>query len=380
MSNAAAANQILGFKRATDGKLTPMAAPFATGGKGSGAGLGEQGALAFDRAKNLVYTVNAGDNSFSILPVKDDGTLGAATHVAGPDVDAGGARLLGPKSITFHDNLVYVLFQGDATTPSMISGWTVSSGGGALSAAPIAASTLPLSSATQSVDPAQIEFSPDGKWLVVTEKQSGAAGTVKGDGSIDSFAVGAGGVATKMGFYPTASAGADAGRQMTPFGFEFLGNYLIVSEAGSTGVGSYAYAGGVIAPVAMSQFQSTDPAPCWVAVSSQWAYVTNARGPSISGFAVDAMNGGLGNIGPVANGVVASTGRTVASDAGLVFQGPTDEFVTYDGQFLYVLNSAVPSIGAFRIKNDGTLARVGDADYTATPEALPAGSAGIVAR
>src|SRR5579859_3149492 len=136
MSNAAAANQILGFKRAADGKLTPMAAAFATGGKGSGAGLGEQGALAFDRAKNLVYTVNAGDNSFSILPVKDDGTLGAATHVATPDADAGGARLLGPKSITFHDDSVYVLFQGDATNASMISGWTVSSAGGALSAAP----------------------------------------------------------------------------------------------------------------------------------------------------------------------------------------------------------------------------------------------------
>jgi 6-phosphogluconolactonase (cycloisomerase 2 family) len=378
MSNAIAANQILGFRRAADGKLTPMSAPFATGGKGTGAGLGEQGAVAFDRAKNLVYTVNAGDNSFSILPVKDDGTLAAATHVAAPDADAGGARLLGPKSITFHDNVVYVLFQGDATTPSMIAGWTVSSTGG--SAAPIAASALPLSSATQSVDPAQIEFSPDGKWLVVTEKQSGAAGAVKGDGSIDSFAVGAGGVATKMGFYPTASAGADAGFQMTPFGFEFLGTHLIVSEAGSTGVGSYTYAGGIIAPVASSQFASTDPAPCWVAVSSQWAYVTNARGPSISGFAVDATSGALANIAPVANGVVASTGRTLPSDAGLVFQGPTDEFVSYDGQFLYVLNAAVPSIGIFRIKSDGSLARVGDGDYTSTPETLPAGAVGIVAR
>ncbi len=37
---------------------------------------------------------------------------------------------------------------------------------------------------------------------------------------------------------------------MTPFGFEFAGTHLIVSEAGSNGVGSYIYAGGVIAPVA----------------------------------------------------------------------------------------------------------------------------------
>ena len=85
-------------------------------------------------------------------------------------------------------------------------------------------------------------------------------------------------------------------------------------------------------------------------------------------------------IGPVANGTVASTGRALPGDAGLVFQGPTDEFVTYDGQFLYALNAAVPSIGIFRINNDGTLSRVGSGDYTTSPAALAAGSAGIVAR
>ena len=381
MSNAAAANQVFGFNRAADGTLTPMASPFATGGKGSGMGLGEQGAIAFDRPNNRLYAVNAGDNSFSVFPVNADGTLGTATHVETTAIDAGGVPLVGPKSITFHENAVHALFQGNATTPSMIAGWTVGSAGGTPSATPIAGSALPLSSTTQSVDPAQIEFSPDGQWLVVTEKQSGAAGAVMGAGSIDTFGVAAGGVASKKGFYPTASAGADAGLQMTPFGFEFAGDYLIVSEAGSTGVGSYTYANGAIAPaVGASQFLPTDPAPCWVAVASNWAYVANARGPSIGGFTVNKANGGLSNIGPVANGTVASTGRMLPSDAGLVFQGPTDEFVTYDGQFLYALNAAVPSIGIFRINNDGTLSRVGSGDYTTSTAALAAGSAGIVAR
>src|SRR5258706_3307037 len=36
MSDAAAGNQVLGFTRASDGTVTPMAAPFPTGGKGSG--------------------------------------------------------------------------------------------------------------------------------------------------------------------------------------------------------------------------------------------------------------------------------------------------------------------------------------------------------
>ena len=51
MSNASSGNDVLGFLRGADGMLTPMAAPFATGGKGSGMGLGEQGAVAYDRVQ-----------------------------------------------------------------------------------------------------------------------------------------------------------------------------------------------------------------------------------------------------------------------------------------------------------------------------------------
>ncbi len=97
---------------------------------------------------------------------------------------------------------------------------------------------------------------------------------------------------------------------------------------------------------------------------------------------MNKANGGLSNVGPIANAVVASTGKVVPSADGgpPTFQGPTDEFVTYDGKFLYVLNAAVPSIGIFGIKSDGTLSRVGSGDYTTTAAALTAGSAGIVAR
>ncbi|MGA7124284.1 MAG: hypothetical protein WBY94_29555 [Polyangiaceae bacterium] len=379
-SNSATGNAVLGFVRASDGTLTPMAAPFATGGNGSGASLGEQGAIAYDTSANRIYTVNAGDNSFSILPVNYDGTLGTAVKVS-----AASASLVGPKSITFSGNTLYVLYEGNVTTPSMIAGYTVTNAVGAPTATPIANSALPLSSTTESVDPAQIQFTPDGKWLVVTEKQSGGGVSVSGPGAIDTFGVDATGLATAKGSYPTASAGIDAGVQLTPYGFAFVGSYLIVSEAGSTGVGSYTYAGGAIAPVAPasggSQFLPTDPAPCWVASASNWAYVANAKGPDVSGYTVSAMSGGLTNIGTRANAVVATTGKTVVTDAGPAFEGPNDEFVSADGKFLYVLNSAVPSIGIFLIDPDGTLTRVGAADYTPSAAgALPVGAVGIVAR
>jgi hypothetical protein len=372
MSNAAT-NQVFGFLRGADGSLAPMAAPFATGGIGSGAGLGEQGAVAYDLTNNRLYVVNAGDGSFSVLPVKADGTLGTAVKV-----NAASASLVGPKSITFSGNTVYVLYEGNATTASMIAGYTVTPSGATFTAAPITGSALALSSNVESVDPAEIKFSPDGAWLVVTEKQSGGTGVVAGPGSIDTFGVDSTGLATRKGFYSTASA------QLTPYGFAFLGGTLIVSEAGSAGVGTYSYTNGVIAPEVPAsgglQFLPTDAAPCWVAVSSDWAYVANAMGPDISGFTVDAVTGGLTDIGAVANGVVASTGKVVVTDAGTTIDGPTDESVSADGKFLYVLESAVPSIGIFQIMTNGTLVRVGAEDYSPTGGVLPLGAVGIAAR
>jgi 6-phosphogluconolactonase (cycloisomerase 2 family) len=373
MTNAAAGNAILGFTRAADGSLTAMAAPFATGGKGSGAALGEQGAIVYDAAGERLFAVNAGDDSFSVFPVEATGALGAAVDVPASGVP-GGSALVGPKSITVHGNTAYVLFEGNATTASAIAGWTLSG----TAATFIAGSIVPLSSTTESVDPAQIEFTPDGDWLVVTEKQSGGAASVAGSGSIDTFAVSAAGVATKKGFYPTASAGVDAGLQQTPYGFAFSGTTLVVSEAGSTGAGTYTYAGGVIAPVAgATQFLPTDPAPCWVAVSADWAYVANAKGPDVSGFTVGA-GGGLTSVGSAANAVVARTGNEVVTDAGTTFDGPTDEAVSADGKYLYVLDGALPAIGAFAVNADGTLTRVGAADFTSAT--LVANVVGLAAR
>jgi hypothetical protein len=380
MSNAADGNQVLGFTRADDGSLAPMAAAYPTGGKGTGMGLGEQGAVAYDLAQQRLYVVNAGDHSFSVFSVHDDGSLGAASKITTEGFGDDAAALLGPKSVTFHGDVVYVLFQGDASTPSKIAGWKVTAGGeDEFAASVIAGSDLALSSESKSVDPAQVSFSPDGKWLVATEKQSGNGGSVAGDGSIDTFSVAGTGLAAKKGFYPTAAA-PGGGLQKVPFGFDFVRGFLIVSEAGSTGTGAYSIANGVVEPVVGSQFLATDPAPCWVVAAGNYAYVTNARGPSISGFSV-AASGELSNIGPIENAIVASTGKTIPGENGPTFQGPTDEFVSHDGRHLYVLNAAVPSIGIFEIAANGTLARVGDADYTPPSAAqLPAGSVGIVAR
>lgn len=379
MSNAAAGNQVLGFLRAEDGSLTPMAAPFDTGGHGTGAGLGEQGAVAYDVAAQRLYVVNAGDHSFTVFRVNADGSLSEAKQVTTAGFGDLAASLLGPKSLTFRGDTVYVLFQGSANVSSKIAGWKVTDAGASFEVQALAGSAQALSSETQSVDPAQVSFSPDGNWLIVTEKQSGANGTFAGNGSIDTFSVDAAGLATKKGFYATGAA-PTGGLQKVPFGFAFAGNYLVISEAGSTGAGAYSYANGVVAPVATSQFLSTAAAPCWVAASGPYAYVANAQGPNISGFEVTST-GALHSISPIDNAIVASTGRTIAGDNGPTIQGPTDEAVSEDGKYLYVLNARVPSIGIFELGARGTLSRIGATDFTPPQLAqLPVGAVGIAAR
>ena len=153
LTNSASGNAVAVFERDRDGSLTARGT-VATGGNGTGAGLGSQGALILDG--NRLLAVNAGSNSLSLLHVDRRGKVRLA------DVDpSGGVR---PISVTVHGKFVYVLNAGDATTPANIRGFLALWG----KLVPLPGSTRPLSAAAP--DPAQVEFSPNGRHLVVTEK------------------------------------------------------------------------------------------------------------------------------------------------------------------------------------------------------------------
>ena len=72
MSNAADGNAILMFDRLADGRLVP-AGTVATGGNGSGAGLGNQGGLVLSGNEKWLLTVNAGSDSISVMQVRRRG-------------------------------------------------------------------------------------------------------------------------------------------------------------------------------------------------------------------------------------------------------------------------------------------------------------------
>src|SRR6266700_1358049 len=71
LSNATTGNQVLAFSRTADGALTPSGA-FSTGGTGTGAGLGNQGALAIDATNRFLFAVNAGSDNVSVFRIGEN--------------------------------------------------------------------------------------------------------------------------------------------------------------------------------------------------------------------------------------------------------------------------------------------------------------------
>src|SRR2546423_5336641 len=186
LTNQAGGNTVAVYTRAADGSLTWLGG-VATGGSGAGSSLGSQGALALSDDGRWLFAVNAGSNDVSAFRVTSGG-LSLTSRVP-----SGGLR---PISLTVHDELLYVLNAGG---DGNISGFIVGAAG---ALTPIPGSTRPLSGSA--VGPAQVSFSPDGRWLIVTEKTTNR---------LDVYRVGADGIAS--GGAVTASAGGQ------PFGFAF---------------------------------------------------------------------------------------------------------------------------------------------------------------
>ncbi len=321
ITNATSGNGVATYSRAADGTLTYVGT-YATGGLGTGAGLGSQGAVTLaDNGKHL-FAVNAASDSISVFFVKNDGLRLEGTF------SSNGVR---PISVTANKNLLYVLNAGS----SAITGFKIDGNGRVES---IDGSTQPLLGAA----PAQVAFSPNGSELVVTEK---------GSRTLDTFAV-SGGVAQPGVSSPSAGA--------TPFGFAFdgLGRAFVSEAAGSASSYAIDASGAHVITGAAATHQG---APCWLVVTTdgRFAYTANAGGATISGFSI-AADGSLALLNP--------TGATAVLGAGA---HPLDEAVSADGRFLYVLVDGRHTIAGYRIAVDGSLSPLGEVGT------LPAGAVGL---
>ena len=314
ISNDPAGNALLVFDRDRSGGLT-SAGSVPTGGLGTGSGLGSQGSVAVSDGGHVVVAVDPGSDQVSLFIAIGDRLRLVDTESSGGDM---------PISATINGRDVYVLNGGVANN---VSGFRIGRAG----LEPVPGSTQPLSQ--EGAGGAQVSFTPDGRHLVVTEKNTN---------SIDTF---------RIRHDAAEPAVVNASTGVTPFGFAFgRSGALLVSNAnggapGASSVSSYAVQrdGGVVAvdgPDATFQTSA-----CWLVATGRYAYTANTGSASLTGFAVD----GRGRVDILApDGHSATAGRT-----------PIDIDASDDGRFVYQLNGGDDSIGVFQVGRDGQLTGLG---------------------
>jgi 6-phosphogluconolactonase len=331
-------NKLVVFHRLPNGQLTG-GAMVDTGGEGSGMGLGSQGAITTTWNGRTLFAVNAGDSTISSFRIAANGTpLLVGTF------PSGGQH---PVSLTVFGSVLYVLNAGgEVGGVDNISGFYITH----------AATLVPINGSTQALSadntmPAQVSFSKNGRFLIVTEKDTN---------TIDTFTIQPGWVAGNRQGFDSAAA--------TPFGFSFnLQGRLIVSHAAGGDPDASTAATYTLNPdgtlTLIENEATTETAACWVALprNARFAYTTNTGSGTVTGFRstpwgnLTLLNG---------DGVSANTGATSA---------PIDADVV-GNKYLYVLESGDGVISGWRI-NQSTGALTG----MNTVGQLPASVAGLAA-
>lgn len=394
MSNQETGNSVIAFKRDAYGNLKQEGI-VTTGGLGAGRGhdledasdaLVSQGALIVSKDKKFLFAVDAGSNEVSVLSINGGGVPKAVDRVP-----SGGTR---PVSLDLHEDMLYVANAGglapntDGPTAT-VAGFRVADDG-RLTAIDGSVTDLPGGSTAA---PSEVAFSPDGKKLLVTERQTQ---------TIVVFPIGDDGT---LG--PAVSNKASG---TGPFTVTFHGADIIISTevVGSQfrygAVSTYRLKDDGKLEVITPSLNSTELAACWTVwsvIDPSVYYFTNAQSGTVGAVRID-KDGKL-TLFPDDGHIATARDQHATQDMAL----------SADGRFLYVLTmgfdekladprlptnvdgspfSAPASISAWRVEQRGGLTPLpgfGVADDVATvlspgvlsvsKGGLPPGSQGIVA-
>lgn len=352
MSNLAEGNSIIVFDRDDQGVITRKA-EVPTGGRGSGPGplppqfgttnqsplpLESQDSLVSAGEGRFLIAVNAGSNDVSVFAITKDGVQ--LTDRA----PSGG---IFPVSVAVHKDLVYVvnlggvpLLESSPGTPT-VTGFFLNEAGKLL---PIPGSTRVTGEFGSA--PADIVFSPDGRFLVLAERPTNLLDVfpVNQDGTLGEKVV-------------------NQSNNPTPFGMMFTRTGVLVVTESVDRIPRFAFPGGSttssyrinddgtlqIISGSVPDFQT---AACWVRFTADqhFAFVVNSPSGNVSTYRV-SPDGELSLVFPV------------AADTGGPTSAPIDEAITPDGKYLYVdaPHFGAPTIGeviAWRVEKDGSLTQV----------------------
>jgi 6-phosphogluconolactonase len=378
MSNRAAENTVVVFQRAQDGTLK-IIQEVSTGGRGSGPGelpapfpkvpagnsLTTQDELVMSGDGRFLLAVNAGSDEISVLAVTRSG-LDLVDKVYS------GGRV--PLSIAIHKHLVYIMNNGELSqdvlgAAPVIAGFVLDHKG-RLHFIPGSTRVTGMPDAS----PADVVFSPDGKWLIISDK---FADTLIHVLQVDEDST-------------THEVARYVANIPSPFGLAFTGRRILgVVEANASvvdgrrigvnnGSSTSSYRlndDGTLEPISVA-VRTEQTVACWLRFTpdGRFAYVTNTGSGSVSSYRVSKTG-------------VLSLLESVAADAGSPFSEPTDVDITPDGKFLYIISSMggektfvlpiPPNAGevrGFRIGENGSLTPV------TTISGFPISIAGLVVR
>ncbi len=326
MSNRSTGNQIVTYRRADDGALTRVGR-VPTRGTGIGTDLDTQGALRLSRDHRFLYAANAGSDNITVFAVKGTQLTFLQKVYAGDE----------PNSLTIHGHLLYVL--DGSVAGNGIRGFRITDRG---TLNPLAHSFRLLSSPI--AVPGQVEFSPDGRLLLVTQKTTNLV--LSPERAIDAFRV-------RDDGRPSAAPRRDASHGIRPFSLAFRGNHqLLVAESfdatpGRAAVSSYRVSsrGGLNVVSGSVRNHQTDT--CWVIITDdgRYAYTANFGSGTISSYSFDSA----GHV-RVIKGKAAFLGLT---------SQPVDLALSADSHYLYLLLRGPGGVASFEIQDDGGLSPLG---------------------
>jgi 6-phosphogluconolactonase len=328
----AAPNEVIAFRRATDGSLDRIGS-VATGGDGDGSPhLQSQGSVTLTGDGRHLLVTNAASDDLSVFSVAADGSIELRERMHTGST---------PRSVAERDGLVVVLNTGE---PGLVSFRLNAEGIERLEGGDQGLDT-------SDADPAEIAFSPDGSMVVITQR---------GTDSIVTYQV------TSDGSFGASSEIASEGP--TPYGFAFTsGGTLVVAEAfgaekGAAAASSYALEDGSLV-VRTSSVGNGRSEICWAVITpdDRFAFTTNFADGAVSRYAI-ASDGSLSLED-------ATAGISVDGMPGL-----RDEDITSDGRFLYAIDADGGRIYGWAVDAKGSLEPVGSWDE------LPATVAGLAAR
>jgi uncharacterized protein (TIGR03000 family) len=333
LTNDAQRNAVAVFQRGPDGSLTEVAgSPFATGGKGlTGGDIDEQGAI--QAHGEFILAVNPGSDTVAVLRKGKDGSL---TPTPGSPFASGGSA---PLSLTVHGDLVYAANQAPPfakpTSAPNLAGFRLSKEG---TLTPLDHGKIEF---PEGRGPAQVEFSADGKTLVVTagfqEEQTSRlhAYKVETDGSLKE---GPGSPVQPKGASGVVGYSWDPkGRRV--YVSNFRGSAVVVFDVDPATAGLKQLG---------DAYGDKEKAACWTAISAdgKTLYVANFVSNSISVFDVHA-DGKLSLLG------------TAKRRAGMD-PDTKDLAISRDGKYLYAVGSGKREIAVFRIGDDRKLTELSE--------------------